>query len=63
MIEDEEGISKGYGFVRFTDENERDRSLTEMSGALGLSKKPLTIKPALAPKAKLVYMEVCVEQC
>ena len=52
MIDDDEGISKGYGFVRFTDESERERSLTEMSGALGLGRKPLIIKLALAPKSK-----------
>ena len=52
VVEDEEGVSKGYGFVRFMDEGERDRSLSEMSGAVGLGKKPLIIKPALAPKSK-----------
>ena len=26
------GLSKGYGFVRFADEDERDRSLQEMQG-------------------------------
>lgn len=55
VIEDEEGISKGYGFVRFMDEAERNRSYLELDGAVGLGRKAITIKPALAPKPKLVF--------
>ena len=50
MIEDEEGVSKGYGFVRFMDEGERSQSYSELDGSLGLGRKAITIKPALAPK-------------
>ncbi|CAN8258811.1 unnamed protein product [Cochlearia groenlandica] len=34
VIDSNTGRSKGYGFVRFGDENERSRALTEMDGAL-----------------------------
>ena len=57
VVEDEEGVSKGYGFVRFMDEKERDLCLVEMDGAVGLGRKPLAVKPALAPKTR------CVLQC
>ena len=50
VIEDEEGVSKGYGFVRFMDEGERSQSYSELDGSLGLGRKAITIKPALAPK-------------
>lgn len=53
VIEDEDGVSKGYGFVRFTDEAERNRCYAELDRALGLGKKPITIKPAFAPKTRL----------
>lgn len=33
VIDSNTGRSKGYGFVRFADENERSRALTEMNGA------------------------------
>ncbi|XP_010507452.1 PREDICTED: polyadenylate-binding protein RBP47B-like isoform X2 [Camelina sativa] len=33
VIDSNSGRSKGYGFVRFGDENERSRALTEMNGA------------------------------
>ena len=50
VIEDEEGISKGYGFVRFLDEEERSQCYSELDGCRGLGRKAITIKPALAPK-------------
>ncbi|CAH8392756.1 unnamed protein product [Eruca vesicaria subsp. sativa] len=34
VIDSNTGRSKGYGFVRFGDESERSRALTEMNGAL-----------------------------
>ena len=56
VVEDDDGVSKGYGFVRFMEERERDLSLVEMAGAVGLGRKALTIKPALAPKSKCVCL-------
>ena len=60
VVEDENGASKGYGFVRFIDERERDLSLVEMDGAKGLGYKPLTVKPAQAPKSRCVLHYLAV---
>ena len=54
VIEDDDGVSKGYGFVRFTDEADRNRCYAELDRAMGLGKKPITIKPAFAPKTRSV---------
>ena len=58
VIEDDDGISKGYGFVRFTDEHERNMSYTELDGSAGLGKKTITIKPALAPKTRYLLFVI-----
>ncbi|KAF8096663.1 hypothetical protein N665_0304s0028 [Sinapis alba] len=39
VIDSNTGRSKGYGFVRFGDENERSRALTEMNGAFCSSRQ------------------------
>ncbi|KAJ4866161.1 Polyadenylate-binding protein RBP47A [Raphanus sativus] len=39
VIDSNTGRSKGYGFVRFGDESERSRALTEMNGAFCLSRQ------------------------
>ncbi|GLT62106.1 hypothetical protein SLA2020_347690 [Shorea laevis] len=43
------GRSKGYGFVRFGDENEQMRAMTEMNGML-CSTRPMRIGPAANKK-------------
>lgn len=43
------GRSKGYGFVRFGDENEQMRAMSEMNGAL-CSTRPMRIGPAATKK-------------
>ncbi len=43
------GRSKGYGFVRFGNEMERDRALTEMNGHF-LSNRPIRVSLATAKK-------------
>lgn len=43
------GRSKGYGFVRFSLENERDKALTEMNGHF-LSNRPIRVSLATAKK-------------
>ena len=43
------GRSKGYGFVRFGNEAERDRSLTEMSGHI-INSRPIRVSVATAKK-------------
>ncbi|KAJ7424605.1 tRNA selenocysteine 1 associated protein 1 [Willisornis vidua] len=40
VVLDQAGVSKGYGFVKFTDELEQKRALTECQGAVGLGSKP-----------------------
>ena len=42
VIEDEEGVSKGYGFVRFLDEEERSQCYSELDGCRGLGRKAIT---------------------
>ncbi|XP_017638017.1 polyadenylate-binding protein RBP47B-like isoform X2 [Gossypium arboreum] len=44
------GRSKGYGFVRFGDENERSRAMTEMNGVY-CSNRPMRIGVATPKKA------------
>lgn len=41
---------RGYGFVKFTDELEQKRALTECQGAVGLGSKPVRLSVAI-PKA------------
>ena len=43
------GRSKGYGFVRFGSESERDRALGEMAGHL-ISNRPIRVSIATAKK-------------
>lgn len=43
------GLSKGYGFVRFGDESEQLRAMTEMNGAY-CSSRPMRIGPAANKK-------------
>lgn len=49
------GRSKGYGFVRFGDENERSRAITEMNGAY-CSSRPMRIGVA-TPKKSPAYQQ------
>lgn len=45
------GRSKGYGFVRFGNEGERDRSLTDMSGHI-INSRPIRVSVATAKKSQ-----------
>jgi RNA recognition motif-containing protein len=45
VIDRNTGRSKGYGFVRFADESEQMRAMTEMQGVL-CSTRPMRIGPA-----------------
>ena len=42
--------SKGYGFVRFGSESERDRALSEMAGHI-ISNRPVRVSIATAKKS------------
>ncbi|KAK1340298.1 hypothetical protein QTO34_018865 [Cnephaeus nilssonii] len=53
VVLDQTGVSKGYGFVKFTDELEQKRALTECQGAVGLGSKPVRLSVAI-PKASRV---------
>ncbi|KAH1072284.1 hypothetical protein J1N35_024612 [Gossypium stocksii] len=50
VIDSNTGRSKGYGFVRFGDENERSRAMTEMNGVY-CSNRPMRIGVATPKKA------------
>ena len=43
VVDPKTRVSKGYGFVRFKDQNEANRALTEMNGKYILS-KPIKCK-------------------
>ncbi|KAG6919753.1 hypothetical protein DXG01_001587 [Tephrocybe rancida] len=47
MLDPVTGVSRGYGFVRFTDETDQQRALIEMHGLYCLS-RPMRISPATA---------------
>ncbi|KAJ3837830.1 hypothetical protein F5878DRAFT_197265 [Lentinula raphanica] len=47
MLDPVTGVSRGYGFVRFTDEADQQRALIEMHGLYCLS-RPMRISPATA---------------
>ncbi|XP_052888031.1 polyadenylate-binding protein RBP47-like [Gossypium arboreum] len=50
VIDSNTGRSKGYGFVRFGDENERSKAMTEMNGVY-CSSRPMRISVATPKKA------------
>ncbi|GMH13007.1 hypothetical protein Nepgr_014848 [Nepenthes gracilis] len=50
------GRSKGYGFVKFADETERNRAMTEMNGAY-CSSRPMRISAATAKKTTGVLQQ------
>ena len=43
MVLDESGFSKGYGFVRFGNEQEQQHALGCMTGEMGLGSKPIKV--------------------
>ncbi|KZT34492.1 hypothetical protein SISSUDRAFT_1065285 [Sistotremastrum suecicum HHB10207 ss-3] len=47
MLDPVTGVSRGYGFVRFTDEADQQRALIEMHGLYCLS-RPMRVSPATA---------------
>ncbi|KAK9044333.1 hypothetical protein V6N11_072643 [Hibiscus sabdariffa] len=55
VIDSNTGRSKGYGFVRFGDENERSRAMTEMNGVY-CSSRPMRIGVA-TPKKTSGYQQ------
>ncbi|KAK9394679.1 tRNA selenocysteine 1-associated protein 1 [Crotalus adamanteus] len=55
VVVDQTGVSKGYGFVKFSDELEQKRALVECQGAVGLGSKPIRLSVAI-PKANRLKM-------
>ena len=45
VVVDNTGTSKGYGFVRFGNEQEQQTALATMVNAMGLGAKPIKVKP------------------
>uniref|UniRef100_A0A8C4NP79 tRNA selenocysteine-associated protein 1 n=1 Tax=Eptatretus burgeri TaxID=7764 RepID=A0A8C4NP79_EPTBU len=56
VITDQNGVSRGYGFVRFAEENEQKKALGEMQGATGLGSRPVKISLA-TPKKYLPFLK------
>lgn len=52
MTDPQTGKSRGYGFVRFSDETERDHALVQMNGQL-LSNRSIRVSLATAKKSSL----------
>ncbi|KAK3090710.1 hypothetical protein FSP39_013934 [Pinctada imbricata] len=52
VVQDQNGKSKGYGFVRFTEETDQQRALIEMQHMNGIGKKPIRVSLA-TPKRPL----------
>jgi len=46
VVLDVTGRSKGFGFIRFTDEYEQQQALVQMQNYMGLDSKPLRVSPA-----------------
>ena len=51
VVLDQSGFSKGYGFIRFSNEEEQQTALVSMQGVAGLGAKPIKVSLAI-PKAK-----------
>ena len=58
VVLDNDGKSRGYGFVRFKDETDQQRALIDMQHFTGLGKKPNTfvskVPPVLARKTEKI---------
>ena len=48
VVVDNTGMSKGYGFVRFGNEQEQQTALATMVNAMGLGAKPIKVKNTTA---------------
>jgi len=51
VVLDAAGNSRGYGFVRFSDESEHRQAMIDMQGAVGCGSKPLRVSAA-TPKSR-----------
>jgi len=46
IVQDSTGKSKGYGFIRFSEENDQQRALIEMQHMTGLGRRPIKVSLA-----------------
>ena len=58
MVLDGTGFSKGYGFIRFGNEQEQQTSLISMMGIAGLGGKPIKVSVAV-PCCLLQELKSC----
>ena len=50
VVSNEDGSSQGFGFVRFLDADERDRSIAELDGLTIVGTKPVTMRTSEPPQ-------------
>nr|XP_015210152.1 PREDICTED: putative uncharacterized protein C6orf52 homolog [Lepisosteus oculatus] len=55
VVTDQFGNSRGYGFVKFSDEKEQRKAMEECQNATGLGGKPIRISIAVAKSNKMNY--------
>lgn len=55
VVLDSRGVSKGYGFVRFSEETEQQKALIEMQHTIGLGRKPIRVCLATPKKSGSTY--------
>lgn len=46
MVLDQSGLSKGFGFVRFSEESDYSEALVDMQHSLLVGSKPIRVGPA-----------------
>ena len=54
MVLDESGFSKGFGFIRFSNEVEQQTAMTTMNGMAGLGGKPIKVGRSIHLEQKLI---------
>ncbi|XP_069479083.1 tRNA selenocysteine 1-associated protein 1 isoform X3 [Ambystoma mexicanum] len=52
VVLDQDGVSRGYGFVKFSDELDQKRALAECQGSPGLGSLPIRLRVAIAKPSK-----------
>ncbi|XP_078538678.1 tRNA selenocysteine 1-associated protein 1 isoform X1 [Lissotriton helveticus] len=52
VVLDQSGVSRGYGFVKFSDELDQKRALAECQGSPGLGSLPIRLRVAIAKPTK-----------
>jgi RNA recognition motif-containing protein len=60
IIDANTGRSRGYGFVRFTDDNDKSHAMTEMNGVY-CSSRPIRIGPATPRRTGMSIFRDCSE--